>query len=457
MKFRNKLLTNIKDFFSHNENRVVKETGVRTLGLPIGGSVTIKSTNELLNISYFVRCIQIIGNDIGSMKWTHQRQVFKDGKEYWENVSKSGIEHLVNERPNLEITGFEFKKILIWNYFLYGAAAIYVVRDTDDNIVELIPIFTNWIKREVVNGVPKYIITWNSSDTSQNAQNKNPLKGQETILTDKDVIWISYEILDSYRFVEIKTLYPMIIEKIKQADQASLNAFINDTGLSMFVKIPDITNKEQRDNVSDALKNMLSQMKQTGSMAMIIDKKWDIESNDKIIPSKISNELRQSVASEFCSIFGIPPSYLGVDANNSYGQQSSIVASYGDRALKPILTNLFQKLNNNFFPLEFSKTGKLAPRERLTYSLLDLGGLSTNDQVEYLSKLINNGIITANEARLRLGLEASEDANILYANSALQPIKSIANKVDAETDKLIAEAESIRNGSSVKPINEENS
>lgn len=450
MKFRNKVLNNIKKYFSHNDQRPYRETGVYTLGSSWGSPARIKNTQELLSISYFVRSIQIIANDIASMKWSHQILKTNKNKQNWQNVINSPIEYLINEKPNLEISGFEFKKILIWNYFLYGAAAIYVVRDKESNKpVELIPIFTNWIKREVINGIPKYYITWNASDSSGNKGQKNNNYQQETILTDENVIWISYEILDSYRFVEMRTLYPIIIEKIQEADKASLNAFINDTGLSMFVKIQDVSNKNQRDQVEYALTEMLQRMKKTGSMAMVIDDKWNIESNDKIIPSKVSNELRQFVASEFASIFGIPPSFLGVDANNSYGQQNQIVAYYADRALKPILSNIFQKINNNLFPLTFNeKTQKILPRERLTYSLLDLGGISSSDQVEFLSKLINNGIITSNEARQRLGFQATDDGDVLYANSTLQPIKSIANKVDAETNKIIAETENLKNNNS---------
>ena len=437
---------NFLNVFGHTDKKTTKTIGA----LPLGMNYRSKyiSTQELLTTTYFVRSVQMIANDIASLDCSHL--ILKKNK--WVPNNNSEINYLLNMKPNSELSAFEFKKILIWNIFLYGYAAILITRKkikiknkTEEIIESFIPIYSNYIEREIINGVPKYKINITSSTDNLEATSQDKFFSIKEEYSEDEIIWLSYELLDNFRNTEFKNFFAKSLSKVIDSDNAMQNSVMHDVGIQMLIKVKGKLNEEMKTQITQALLDTTRRMKETGQAAFIQDGSWEVVNQDLFKPSKITDEIRKNIGVEFAATFGIPPALLGIDAANSYGQQAQITKSYSDKALKPLLTNIMQKFSFSIF--EDSTINKIS------YSSLGMAGLDAKEKIEFLSKAINAGIMTQNEARENVGLSPimEDSADLILTNSALQPteliyqnlLEDIENKI-ATKEKLNAETEQIK-------------
>lgn len=431
MGFFSKLSENIKKMFSHNEGRTIRERGNYVLGGDISTRLNKwKTTYELLSLGDFVRCVQILSNDISKIQFETQELIDVNGKEFFTNKTISNWNYLWNVNPSNDLSPEELKKVIVWNIFLYGAAAIYIVKDKSSKPVELIPIFRNFIQRKTENGVPYYLINFGGSTESRIDNSDIQFKDDTIRVENEDIIWIPYEILDNYSNAEFRTLFSVALNKIQQNEISQMNALTNDIGVSLFIKLRDASNEEQRLMVAESLRESAKIMKETGMLAFVIDDKMEVSGNDKFVQSPVSLELRKYVASEVAAKFGLPPSFLGIETPNQ--SLSQLNRFYLDRGLEPLANLIVQKISYSIFKDK---------RKRISYNTLNLSGLDLNEKISAISQAINNGIMTQNEGRAWLGLHPVENGNELLLNAAIQSKENMEEKTQAEINKLDSEAE----------------
>lgn len=440
MGVKTKLIDWIKNLFSHNENRYIREQGNFALGNGLNSQLNkYKTTPELLVDGDFIRCVQILANDIAKIHFEIQElQKFDENEFYIREKKQSNWNYLWNINPSNDLSPQELKKTIVWNLILYGAAAIYIVRDKSNKACELIPIFRNFITRKTEFGIPYYIINFSGSTESKNSNEDLPKENDIRVEND-DIIWIPYEILDNFSNVEFRTLYSIALNKIQQNQISQMNALTNDIGVSLFVKMKNASNAEQRLAVQQALRDSAKMMKETGMLAFVFDEKMDVSGNDKFVQSPVSLELRKYVAAELGAKFGIPPAFLGIETPNQ--SLSQLNRFYLDRGLEPLANLIVTKISYSIFG-----DGK----RRVSYNTLNLAGLDLNEKVATISQAINNGIMTPNEGRAWLGLEPHPNGNELLANGAIQSMNSMKEKTEAEINKLDSEANKNNQENSLK-------
>lgn len=419
----------IKGFFKHDKPTTTTESGTIALGGNYWSATKNIPTAELITIGDFFRCVQLISDSVAEIDFN----VYKFEKNNWKYDSSNIWNVLLNKTPNNELSAYEFKKIIVSNLFIYGAAYIYIYRDDRNKPIELIPIFSNYITREVVNGEPVYYLLPLEGVDPKTKKDIDKVK-----LPAEDVIYIPWETLDNIKNVNFKNIFSNTLNKIIENDKSTLNAFKNDTGLSLWVKLQDASNRNQRERVAQSLKETAEHLKQTGMMAFVYDDKMEIQANDKFISSPISIELRKYVAQELAAKFGIPPAYLGVEIPNQSTAQ--LAKYYLDRAIRPVLARIIKKIEYTIFKDITIKKDKY----KIRYNTLFLEGLDAKDKIDVASRGVNGGIFTINEARDYVGLDPIDGGDTLYANGTLQPIKLLDEKVEAEIEKVNAETENIK-------------
>jgi vacuolar-type H+-ATPase subunit F/Vma7 len=93
------------------------------------------------------------------------------------------------------------------------------------------------------------------------------------ILEQDDLIFITFEAISNVYDVSFASIFKNTLSKLKENERVLYNTIKNDTGLSMFVEVPDMTNGETIKAVEKSIKNMITRQKETGSLAMIKDKR----------------------------------------------------------------------------------------------------------------------------------------------------------------------------------------
>ncbi|MBN0919426.1 phage portal protein [[Mycoplasma] gypis] len=348
--------------------------------------------SELMTYGIIVRAIQLIANDIGKVNFRHVKE--NKGQKQFIN---SEIVQILNQKPNPYLTPWEFRKIIIWNLFLYGYCPLFIQKDEKNNPSAIIPIFPPFIARDEKNG--GYIF---SDDKDK------PIK-----IDDSVIIWIDYEIIPGFERITLSTLFKSTLTKIKENELSTLNAIKNDISYSVYIKIRDATSKEQRQQAEKALREMIEKQKRDGSFAIVLDERWEFGKASEIINMRPDFQTRNALGREFAAVLGIPPQKLGIDDPNKYNSSAELNKSYVDNSLKPLLLNICQRLSYSL----------LEPtREYITYKQLDLLSVDIKSIQEFASSAINNGYATPNEIRNLIGLDAHPDGDKLLINSTLVEI-----------------------------------
>lgn len=382
---------------------------------------------ELLSLSYFTKGVQIIAQDIAKTTWVVQKL---DDKGNWINYDFSKLHFLLNRSPSKYLSAFEFKKIIVWNLFLYGKAPIYVHYEQQEDgkyrLLDLIPIYPNWCFKQwnaETNKFEYQIFTQQLGSIDNYEINTN----EPIIVQDDEIIWIDYEMVQGVYDVSFSSLFKVALSKLKENELTLINAIKNDTGSSIIVKVPDVTNKEQRTEIQNALNQAIMAQKKHGSVVFVGDLRWEIQSGNLSSP-KIDYTTRNAVGREAASMLGLPPSKLGIEDSNKYNSLVERHKAYVEECLRPILNNIVSKLTNFFFPYE--------GRQRINVRQLDLISLDTKSLQEFASSAINNGYATPNEIRSLFGFEHHKDGDVLMANGTLTDIGITQAKAKVELEQM---------------------
>ncbi|TDV23499.1 HK97 family phage portal protein [Mycoplasmopsis mustelae] len=401
------IFKNLKNLFTPKRINDIPEIGYRNFSISLSDPIVAKTIKtltpaEFLTFGLAVRAVQMIANDIAKVNFRHSKYN-KDNDS--ENINNSQLLKILNKKPNDKQTPWEFKKSLIWNLLIYGSAPLLKVSDQTGALIELIPVYPPYLtKKQKDNGETFYQFKRDNND---------PIN-----FLDDEIIFIEYEIIPGFDTANIRTLFKSTISKIRENELSMLNAIANDLSTSLFIKIKESTNPEQRRLANTALKEMLENQKKSGSFGIVIDEKWDIGQATEIINARIDFQTRNSLGREFAASLGIPPAKLGIDDPNKYNSSAELNRAYVDNSLKPLLINICEKLTDKLLSND---------DEFITFRTLDLLSIDLKAIQEFATSAINSGYATANEIRALIGLDKHPDGDHLLANGALTPINSLIN------------------------------
>ena len=374
----------------------------------------VLTTDEMLSLSYITKSIQMIAHDCSKVKWIQKKT--QNNRSFF--VTNSRLYWMLNRKPSNDLNGYNFKSILVWNLFLYSKAIIYCHYEKINGkyyLTELLPLYPEYVSKEYNKNNELYYKVYITENESLN-------------VPKEQIIWIDYAVLNNVNNVSLKALFKSTFAKLKENEKALINSIKNDTGVSMLVNVPDITDQKSVSEVQNAINEMVKNQKKYGSIAMVKDRRWTIEPNTNIIESKIDYTTRNAIAREVSAIFGIPASKLGIEDNNKYNTLIERNRAYVDNAVKPILDIITMALTDYFFESDMTN--------EITYRAVDLLSLDPGALKDFATSAINNAFATPNEIRELIGWEALKEGDILLANSAIVPVQDIITKSKIELSLL---------------------
>lgn len=406
----------IKNFFkSYNKETFHSRTEHFADGYFSKNSIKTLSVDEMLSLSYITKSIQMIANDVAKVKLV-QKKTDPKTLTYTLN-SNSRLYWMLNRKPNKNLNGFTFKTLLVWNLFLYQKAVIYCNYEKINNryfLTELIPLYPEYVTKKF--------------DDNSNIYYLINVGEEQLKVGVENIIYMEYAVINNVSNTSLRSLFKSTFEKLKENENSIINSIKNDTGVSMLINVPDITDSKAVENVQNSIDNMVRNQKRNGSIAMVKDRRWTIEPNTNIIESKIDYTTRNAIAREVAAVFGVPASKLGIEDNNKYNTLIERNRAYTDNAVKPILDIITNALTDYFFPTDMTS--------EITYRAVDLLSLDPGALKDFATSAINNAFATPNEIREMIGWDPVEEGCTLMANSAIQPVKSLISKAELEIENL---------------------
>ena len=80
------------------------------------------------------------------------------------------------------------------------------IKNKEEEIIEsFIPIYSNYIGREIINGTPKYKVIITSSTDNLEITNQDKSFSIKEEYAENEIIWLSYELLIIFEIQNLKT------------------------------------------------------------------------------------------------------------------------------------------------------------------------------------------------------------------------------------------------------------
>lgn len=350
--------------------------------------------------SPFFAAVNLISSSIGQMHWEVKSKVDEDIPDnfYVDNLFKDAL-----------LTQFTMTKNMIKDVLLHGNGFAYINRDQKGMPVSLtylpfgdVTIMYNPINRTLFYQVPRL---------------------GKSLVEPINIIHINMHSEDGIHGKSILTFAGNTIKLSGNAEKAATDFFASGMSVNgvLSTDVPRLT-KDQRQVIAEAWLN--SQVGRGSGIAVLENgmKYQPVSSNSKdgqLLETRVFN------IQEVARWFNISPVLLGDLTKTSYNNLEQAQLQLVTNTLAPFVQCLEQELNRKL----------ILPKDQEKYYIdiveEDIIKQDKQSQVNYLSTLVNTGIISRNEARKQLGfgpVEGGDELTVSYTDIN-------QNKINQNEDK----------------------
>lgn len=350
--------------------------------------------------SPFFAAVNLISSSIGQMHWEVKSKVDEDIPDnfYVDNLFKDAL-----------LTQFTMTKNMIKDVLLHGNGFAYINRDQKGMPVSLtylpfgdVTIMYNPITRVLFYQVPRL---------------------GKSLVEPINIIHINMYSEDGIHGKSILTYAGNTIKLSGNAEKAATDFFASGMSVNgvLSTDVPRLT-KDQRQVIAEAWLN--SQVGRGSGIAVLENgmKYQPVSSNSKdgqLLETRVFN------IQEVARWFNISPVLLGDLTKTSYNNLEQAQLQLVTNTLAPFVQCLEQELNRKL----------ILPKDQTKYYIdiveEDIIKQDKQSQVNYLSTLVNTGIISRNEARKQLGfgpVEGGDELTVSYTDVN-------QNKINQNEDK----------------------
>lgn len=350
--------------------------------------------------SPFFAAVNLISSSIGQMHWEVKSKVDEDIPDnfYVDNLFKDAL-----------LTQFTMTKNMIKDVLLHGNGFAYINRDQKGMPVSLtyLPFGDVTIMYNPINRVLYYQV---------------PRLGK-SLVEPINIIHINMHSEDGIHGKSILTFAGNTIKLSGNAEKAATDFFASGMSVNgvLSTDVPRLT-KDQRQVIAEAWLN--SQVGRGSGIAVLENgmKYQPVSSNSKdgqLLETRVFN------IQEVARWFNISPVLLGDLTKTSYNNLEQAQLQLVTNTLAPFVQCLEQELNRKL----------ILPKDQTKYYIdiveEDIIKQDKQSQVNYLSTLVNTGIISRNEARKQLGfgpVDGGDELTVSYTDIN-------QNKVNQNEDK----------------------
>lgn len=345
---------------------------------PRGSAMTISAVYRavgLISDSLAMLPIKILQTDVENTK---------------NEITNHPLNLIFKDRSGNLLTMYNFIKLLVQSVMLRGNGFAYIDRAEDATVRGIYYIHPD----DVVINYSKEKQTLYYTIAPFGAQHIEPC----------NMLHLLKNTYDGVNGLSILTFAHESVYLTKATDAAASNFFDHGCNLSGILTVQGMNQKKQREQIREQWQQNLGGNK-SGSIAIL-------EGNMTYQPVSISSkdaqllEARQYNVQDIARFFEVNPVLLGDLSHTSYNSLEQIQLDFLIHTLQPYVT-LFEK--------EFNRK-LLKPSEsnlQIVFETNEILRIDKNAQASYYTQMINNGIISRNEARRELGYNPVEGGDDL--------------------------------------------
>lgn len=357
---------------------------------PAGVSVTPQTA---LGVPAVFSCIQVLSQDVARTPLKLRRQT---APETYVDAVDHDLYELLNALANPEQTAYDVKRVLQAQLLTYGRAYAEIVR-VDGRVTALWPLWSEYmtVDRDAA-GRKRWTYRTGGTTAVWLFDPSQPpileLTHESPIVRCKDIIGTALAL------------------------QAYVGKFFaNSARPNGVLTFPGKLTPEQKQALREQWQAAYQGVSQSHRTA-ILDSGMDFKGLSMEHDSAQLTETMKALSTAICGTFRVPPWKAGLMESTNYSNMESGENAYITSTLDPLFESWELALRRDL----------LTARQYGTYTVtFDRSALVRNDVkslYDSLSKGIQNGFLSQNDARRALGLNPIPDGDVYLINSALQPI-----------------------------------
>ena len=388
---------------------VANEENVWGLALNYNGFSTYK-TSLALTLSAVYRCVEVITNGVASLPVKLYRV---DGDGYKHELDNE-LSYVLSKRPSEKMNSFTFYKLIVKDILMNGNAYA-LIRRENGKVTGLV-----YVPAGLVSPIDKidhieYMVT-----------GIKPTVHQRDILhfmnyTDNGVFGIS-----------VLTYARRTLGIADGGEKSAENFYKSGSCTSGFLKFDGPSSGKQREEILSAW-NQATGGPNSGPNGIAVLPANVNYTQLSVDPADAQLlESREFSVIEICRFFGVSPWKCFDLTKSNYNNSEMAELSFLNDTLRPLLTKIELELETKLFPGQTDYDIKFDVNEMLR--------TDQKSHAEYLTKMFNLGVLSPNEIRRELDMEAVEGGDIHVAQINLTSIKNLET-INATADNRLKEEE----------------
>lgn len=368
-------------------------------------SVSVDYGSDISEVTYFT-CLKVLSESVAKLS-LHIR----DGDK--KSVYNNDLYHVLNIKPNKFMTPYTFKMLMEYNRNHYGNAYAYMDFDVKGSLKQVLPLN------------PLYVTIWidDSSlftDRGYFYQHLDPRSGKSYILSPEQVIHLKGGIgKDGISGMCVREVLARNMQGNKAAQNFLNSLFQRGLTANAILKYTGDLNAKKRRELIDDLTSLTAY---SSDRIIPIPLGMDLTPLDLKLTDSQFYELKKFSSLQIAAAFGITPNQLNNYEKSSYVNSEMQNLTFYTATLLPILTAWEEELNAKLLTNKQIKNGY---RFKFNVSTILRGDLKS--QTESLKNLVSGSIMTVNEARQKIDLQAIEGGDQLLVNGTYTNLQNVGN------------------------------
>ena len=399
--------TRLKNVFFPSEQRTISADAWENIGTPSSSGVTINKNNAM-TLSGVYSAVRVYADALASLPI----HVIKETGRTKEKDKQHPVYKLLAYKPNNIMTSFDWRQIAIPQLLLWGNSynLIEFAGGGSRRPISILPIHPSMVTVNLLDGQLAYTIK---------------AEGMQDVTVDQSQMIHFRGLGDN---IEGKSVLDYAADNLglgKAAEDFGSSFFKNGASTSGVLSTEQQLSDKAINNLRDSFNNTYTGVNQSNKM-MILEQGLKYMQTSVPPDSAQFLESRQFSISDIARWFKLPPHTIGDLENATFSNIEQQDLNFVKYSILPYVENMEQELNCKLFRENEQGT---------VYVNMNLEGLLRGDittRVEAYQKLIQNGVMTPNEARSKEGMNPIDGLDNTWMNVAAAPIIDGTNQQKTE-------------------------
>jgi HK97 family phage portal protein len=362
------------------------------------GNYNATSPSKALGLATAYGCVLKRTGSVGSLPF----HVYKKTKGGRVKADQEAIYAILHDSPNSSMTSMDWRAAMMLSFDLYGNAFSEIGR-MGKRVASLNPLLPERMSIVRKDGALRYEYTYDTG--------KMEVFPQEKILHIRN---FAPDGINGVTPIQRKAFELGIIT------QDHIAAFLKNGARPSVAFVSDATapKPEIMDKMREDAQKLYGGPDNAGRMMFL----WGGMKPETLTLSpadmELINQMKMSDVA-ICVVYGVPPFILGIgDANPTYASVEQFNIQYAQHTISPITVNFQQAIN------------KALLWGTDLYCEFDLSALMRGDsasQAAFISQMVQNGVMTRNEARRLFNLSDMEGGDELTVQSNMLDLSQLQN------------------------------